>query len=113
MTTEEKIRQQLATHPVILYMKGSASDPKCGFSRAAVNALAEAGIDYTFVDVLSSPFIRERLPKVSNWPTFPQLFIEGELIGGSDVICEAVEDGSLIQQINALSAVSPEAVNNG
>lgn len=95
MSTEDKIRAQIAENPAILYMKGVPEAPECGFSKAAVAALKQAGIDFTYVNVLKAPFIRERLPKVSNWPTFPQLFINGELVGGSDVICEMVADGSL------------------
>ncbi|WP_428036957.1 Grx4 family monothiol glutaredoxin [Amphritea sp.] len=95
MNTEEKIRKQLAENPVLLYMKGTPEEPKCGFSRNAVNALAELGATYSYINVLESPFIREKLPSVSDWPTFPQLFIKGELVGGSDVVCEMVADGSL------------------
>jgi len=95
VSTEDKIRAQIAENPAILYMKGVPEAPECGFSKAAVAALKQAGIDFTYVNVLKAPFIRERLPKVSNWPTFPQLFINGELVGGSDVICEMVADGSL------------------
>lgn len=95
MNTEEKIRKQLADNPVLLYMKGTPEDPKCGFSRNAVNALSGLGAAYSYVNVLEAPFIREKLPAVSDWPTFPQLFINGELVGGSDVVCEMAEDGSL------------------
>ncbi len=95
MSTIDKIKSQIATNPVLLYMKGTADAPQCGFSQAAVQALNSAGIEFAYVNVLAAPFIRERLPQVSNWPTFPQLFINGELVGGSDVICEMVEDGSL------------------
>ena len=95
MSTEDKIRQQIANNPVIIYMKGTGDNPQCGFSQAAVEALKSASIDFAYVNVLEAPFIREKLPKVSNWPTYPQLFIAGELVGGSDVICEMVKDGSL------------------
>lgn len=95
MSTIDTIKKQIAENPVLLYMKGTADAPQCGFSQAAVQALKSANISFAFVNVLEAPFIRERLPKVSNWPTFPQLFINGELIGGSDVVCEMVEDGSL------------------
>lgn len=94
-TTEEKIKNQIASNPVILYMKGIPEAPECGFSRAAVAALHSADIDFAYVNVLKSPFIRERLPKVSNWPTFPQLFVNGELVGGSDIICEMIAEGTL------------------
>jgi len=97
MSTEEKIRNQLATNPVIMYIKGTAQEPQCGFSKAAVEALNSAGIDFAYVNILAAPFIREKLPSISNWPTFPQLFIRGELVGGSDVVCDMVADGSLLQ----------------
>lgn len=94
-TTEEIIRRQLADNPVIIYMKGSPDAPECGFSAKAVAAIKTVGTDLAFVNVLQAPFIRERLPKVSGWPTFPQLFINGELIGGCDIICEMSESGEL------------------
>ncbi len=97
MSTIEKIKKQIAENPVLLYMKGTADEPKCGFSQAAVEALKQAGIEFAYIDVLNAPFIRERLPQVSNWSTFPQLFIQGELVGGSDVVCDGVKDGSLQQ----------------
>lgn len=106
MSTEDTIRKQLATHPVIIYMKGTADVPKCGFSKAAVEAMSSAGITFTFVNVLEVPFIREKLPKISNWPTYPQLFFNGELIGGSDVICDRVKDGSLQKAYMDLTANS-------
>ncbi len=95
MSTEEKIRNQLSSNPILLYMKGTPEDPKCGFSRNAVEALKQTGNPYAYVNVLEAPFIREKLPSISNWPTYPQLFIDGELVGGSDVIVAMVEDGSL------------------
>ncbi len=93
--TVELIKKQLAENPVILYMKGTAEHPECGYSGAAVAALKNAGIVFSYVNVLQAPLIRERLPSISQWPTFPQLFINGELIGGSDIVCAAVADGSL------------------
>lgn len=95
MNTEERIRKQLAEHPVLLYMKGTPKDPKCGFSRNAVEALNSLGACYAHVNVLEAPFIREKLPSISQWPTYPQLFIRGELVGGSDVIVEMAREGSL------------------
>ncbi|MCG8313317.1 MAG: Grx4 family monothiol glutaredoxin [Pseudomonadales bacterium] len=95
MSTVDKIKNQIATNPVLLYMKGTADNPQCGFSQAAVEALKKANVEFAYVNVLEAPFIRERLPQVSNWPTFPQLFINGELVGGSDVVCAMVDDGSL------------------
>lgn len=100
-STEERIQQQLSENPIILYMKGIPDNPECGFSGKAVAALKKTGIPFTYVNVMKAPFIRERLPKVSKWPTFPQLFINGELVGGSDII-EAMEaDGSLLPALQA------------
>lgn len=93
--TEQLIRKQISENPVLLYMKGSAEAPECGFSAAAVAALNRTGTAFSYVNVLSNPFIRERLPSISRWPTFPQLFINGELIGGSDIVVAMVNDGTL------------------
>jgi monothiol glutaredoxin len=98
------IEKQLADNPVILYMKGTADHPECGYSGAAVAALKKAGIAFNYVNILQAPLIRERLPSISQWPTFPQLFINGELVGGSDIVCAAVADGSL-------QAMLPKALN--
>jgi monothiol glutaredoxin len=101
MSTKEKILQQLAENPVIIYMKGIPSAPECGFSAKACAILDETKIPYTYVNVMKAPFIRERLPSVSKWPTFPQLFINGELIGGSDIVEAIYEDGSLVPLLQA------------
>lgn len=106
MSTEEKIRNQLANNPVLIYIKGTAEEPQCGFSRAAVEALKSAGIEFAYVNILAAPFIREKLPSISKWPTFPQLFIKGELIGGSDVVCDRVADGSLQQHYQRVMAAT-------
>ncbi len=95
-TTEEKIKQQLAENPIILYMKGTPEAPSCGFSAKAASVLQAAGIDFAYVNVLASPFIMERLPSVSSWPTFPQLFIKGQIIGGSDIVEEMYKNGELL-----------------
>lgn len=95
MNTKEKILKQLQDNPVILYMKGTPDAPSCGFSAKAVKVLKSTGIDFAFVNVLASPFIMERLPEVSNFPTFPQLFIKGEIIGGSDILEAMLASGEL------------------
>ncbi len=99
MKTEDKIRQQLADNPVILYMKGTPDAPNCGFSAKAAAALNSTGIDYAYVNVLASPFIMEALPSVSDFPTFPQLFIKGEVIGGSDIVEEMLSSGELLPML--------------
>ena len=106
-TTQEKILKQLAENPVILYMKGVPTAPECGFSAKTVGILNAYNIPYTYVDVLRAPFIREKLPSISKWPTFPQLFVNGELIGGCDIVESLDKDGSLLPLLQA--AVTPQA----
>lgn len=94
-TTETTIRNQIETNPILLYMKGVPDKPECGFSAKAVAALNATGIPYAYVNVLQSPFIREKLPKISHWPTYPQLFVAGELVGGADIVEEMNTAGTL------------------
>lgn len=106
MKTEDKIRQQLASNPIIIYMKGIPAEPQCGFSAKAVGYLNDTGVSYAYVNVLQAPFIREKLPSISHWPTYPQLFVNGELVGGCDIIEGMANDGSLqtlLQQVSAKS----------
>lgn len=99
MNTQQKIEKQLQENPIILYMKGVPDSPECGFSGKAVAALKSTGIPFAFVNVLTAPFIREGLPKVSKWPTYPQLFVNGELIGGSDIIEAMAADNTLVEAL--------------
>jgi len=91
----EKIKQQIAENAVILFMKGSPELPRCGFSAKAAQILKACEVNFASVDVLENPEVRQLLPQVSNWPTFPQLFINGELIGGCDIMTELYEQGEL------------------
>lgn len=95
MTTIDKIKQQIADNPIILYMKGSPKFPSCGFSAQAVQALSHCGVPFAYVDILQHPDIREELPEYANWPTFPQLWVDGELIGGCDIMLEMFQAGEL------------------
>ena len=95
MKTSDLIKQQIAENDVILYMKGNPQFPMCGFSAAAVEAIQSTGCEFAFVDVLSHPKIRQGLPEVSEWPTFPQLFVKGELVGGADIIKDLRSSGQL------------------
>jgi len=104
METIEKIEQQLADNPIILYMKGSPKLPSCGFSAQASQALIACGQPFAFVDILQNPDIRAELPKYANWPTFPQLWVEGELVGGCDIILEMFQRGELQPLINETAA---------
>jgi monothiol glutaredoxin len=104
METIEKIKQQLADNPIIIYMKGSPKLPSCGFSAQASQALIACGQPFAYVDILQNPDIRAELPKYANWPTFPQLWVEGELIGGCDIVLEMFQRGELQPLINETAA---------
>ena len=102
MTTEEKIKSQIADNS-LLYMKGSPEQSQCGFSQTT-QILMACGKEFSFVDILSNPEIRETLPTVSNWPTFPQLFVKGELIGGSDIMFEMYQSGEMQELIDSVES---------
>ena len=89
------IKQQLADNAVLIYMKGSPDYPQCGFSANACQALRACDATFGYVDILQQPEIRQYLPEYANWPTFPQLYVEGELVGGCDIILELYEQGKL------------------
>ncbi len=91
----ETIKSQIENNGVILYMKGTPQAPQCGFSARSVQALMACGERFAFVNILDNPEIREQLKVYSNWPTFPQLYVKGELIGGCDIITEMFDSGEL------------------
>lgn len=95
MNIQEKIKDQIESHPIILYMKGTKELPMCGFSAKAVNILKSCQADFFTVNVLEDEEIRQGIKVFSNWPTIPQLYINGEFIGGSDIISEMYEAGEL------------------
>ena len=99
MDITETIKEQVESNPIILYMKGSPQAPQCGFSAQTVQCLMGCGERFAFVDVLSSPEIRTHLPEYANWPTFPQLWVGGELVGGCDIVTEMYEAGELQELI--------------
>ena len=101
----EIIKQQIESNP-ILYMKGSPNQPQCGFSARATQVLMACGERFAYVDILANPDIRANLPTYGNWPTFPQLWINGELIGGSDIIAEMYEKGELMPLVKEAAAKS-------
>ena len=109
MKTEDKIHHQLATNPIILYMKGIPANPQCGFSAKSVGILNATNIPYAYVNVLEAPFIREKLPSISHWPTFPQLFVNGELVGGCDIIEELSNNGTLLPLLKTATPKKEEA----
>ena len=91
----ERIQEQLKSNPVVLYMKGTPDFPQCGFSAAAVRTLEACGASFGFVNIFEDPELREALKRYSNWPTYPQLYVNGELVGGSDIITEMFQKGEL------------------
>ena len=101
MDVQELIKQQVTSHPVVLYMKGSPTFPQCGFSASAVRILQLLGVkDFFSVDVLTNPEIRQGIKDYANWPTIPQLYIHGEFVGGSDIMAEMHKSGELQKLLN-------------
>ena len=94
-TVIEQIKSTLSENPVVIFMKGTPDFPQCGFSMRTCEALKACDIEFSFVDVIAQPEVRENLPKFSDWPTFPQVFVNGELIGGCDIVEELAQSGEL------------------
>ncbi len=103
--TLEKIKAQIKHNSVLLYMKGSPKSPQCGFSAKVVQILDRLHVHYAYVDVLANPDIRATLPGYAAWPTFPQLYIQGELIGGCDIVSQMYSDQSLIPTLAPAKAI--------
>jgi len=95
MDIMEHIKQAIESNNIILFMKGSPQFPQCGFSARASQALAECGAEFAYIDVLAEPEVRANLHRYADWPTFPQLYVKGELVGGCDIIVEMFENGDL------------------
>ena len=100
MSIEEKIKGQIKDNKILIYMKGSPYEPKCGFSARTIQSLIDCGAEFSYVDILENQEIRQTLPNISDWPTFPQVFVSGEMIGGCDIISEMHESGELQALIN-------------
>jgi monothiol glutaredoxin len=99
-----KIEEQLNSHDVLLYMKGTPDFPQCGFSGQTVAALNAVGKPFAFVNIFEDEEVRQGLKTYSNWPTFPQLYVKGELIGGSDIVIEMYHSGELAELLNQIPA---------
>lgn len=95
MDITEQIKKTISDNPIVIFMKGTPQAPQCGFSMRASQALAACGVEFAHVDVLANPAVRQALPQISNWPTFPQIFIGGELVGGCDIALEMYQSGEL------------------
>lgn len=104
MSTLDTIKSQIADNKIILYMKGSPDFPQCGFSARTVEALKACGAEFAYVNILENPDIRQMLPQYANWPTFPQLWVQGELIGGCDIVTEMYQKGELQTLLQSLEA---------
>ena len=87
-TVKEQLQSVIAENNIVLFMKGDPHQPQCGFSARVVDILKEYQIEFSYMDILQDPEVRATLPSVSDWPTFPQLFVKGELVGGCDIITE-------------------------
>lgn len=96
MSVIERIQEQLASQPVVLYMKGTPDFPQCGFSSRVVQVLQACNANYRAINIFEDPELREALKEYSNWPTYPQLYINGELIGGCDIVIDLYNKGELV-----------------
>ena len=101
MAALDRIREQVAGNPVMLYMKGTPQMPQCGFSSRVVQALMECDEEFAYVNILLDPEVRAELPKFADWPTFPQLYIRGELVGGCDIAMDLHQQGKLQEMVRA------------
>jgi monothiol glutaredoxin len=102
VSINERIEQQLQEFPVLLYMKGSPDFPQCGFSAQVVGALKQCQTRFAFVNILEDAELRQGLKEYSNWPTFPQLYVGGELVGGCDIVVQMFESGELKKTLDAV-----------
>ena len=100
----ETIKEQIETNPILLYMKGSPQNPRCGFSQRTVDCMMHCGQKFAYVDILENPEIRSTLPSYAEWPTFPQLWVDGELVGGCDIVYEMFESGELQELLDNASS---------
>ena len=103
MDVTTRIETQLAENPVILYMKGSPAFPQCGFSGRAVQILQHCGAQFAHINIFEDPELRESLKTYSNWPTFPQLYIKGELVGGCDIMMDLFQSGELQKMLDSVN----------
>jgi monothiol glutaredoxin len=106
MDVNDRIRKELAAAPVVLFMKGTPDFPQCGFSAQTVAALHKLGARFHHVNIFEDPELRDSLKRFSNWPTYPQLYVNGELIGGCDIAMEMYRNGELKQLLETAGAVA-------
>ena len=104
MNIEDKLKEQIKENSILIYMKGTPYEPRCGFSTKTIQALIECDSKFSYVDVLENNDVRITLPKISDWPTFPQVYINGELIGGADIVTQMHETGELKKLIDSVQS---------
>jgi monothiol glutaredoxin len=104
MDALDRIKEQVEKNPVVIFMKGTPQFPQCGFSSRAAEALKRCGSQFAYVNVLADPNIMQNLPRFANWPTFPQIYINGELVGGCDITLELFEKGDLQKMVTEATA---------
>jgi len=110
MDALERIKEQVENNPVVIYMKGTRDAPRCGFSHRASQALISTGLPFAYVNVLEDPEIFDNLPRYADWPTFPQIYIGGELVGGCDITLELQQSGELQKLVSeAVAKADPPA----
>ena len=110
MDVIERIKTELASSPVVLFMKGTPDFPQCGFSAQAVQALRACGAQFKYVNIFEEPELREALKRYSNWPTYPQLYVNGELVGGCDITLEMYHSGELQKLLDEAGALSAATI---
>ena len=106
MSVIERIKDQLETNPVILYMKGTPDFPQCGFSGQTVQILNLCNAKFASVNIFEDPELREALKEYSHWPTYPQLYVKGELLGGCDIVIDLYKKGELVELLTASNAIA-------
>ena len=106
MSIMDAIKEQVEGNNILLYMKGTPQQPQCGFSARTVQALMACGERFAYINILENPELRENLKVYSNWPTFPQLYINGELVGGCDIVTELYESGELKSMVSSAAEKS-------
>ncbi len=106
MDVVERIKTEIGAQPVVLFMKGTPDFPQCGFSAQTVAALRALGAEFKAVNIFEDPELREALKRYSNWPTYPQLYVKGELLGGCDIALQMYQSGELQQVLSSAGAIA-------
>ncbi len=104
MDVLERIKKQVEENPVVIYMKGTPQLPQCGFSSRTVQALQSCGVEFAYINVIADPEVFQNLPRFADWPTFPQVYVKGELIGGCDITLELFQSGELKTMLQEAAA---------